>query len=93
MKKETIEFKPGDWVILKESFIKKMNGEGGITSINKNSYPQKLKNIYPSGGGLSPLTLVFAPNKKWSLIENEFRLATEKEIKEQKIKNIFIGKK
>jgi hypothetical protein len=90
MKKEIFSFKPGEWVILRKSYLEKMpekyRAENEI--LNKYSYPHKIQTICRSKNQFKEI-LVFSRDERWVIIEEEFRLATEKEIKEQHIRNIF----
>ena len=92
MKKEKLSFNAGDWVIMKESFIQKtieVNGSHNKEILDMYNYPQTIQAIYRQETKFEREVIEFSPIKKWILRENEFRLATEKEIIEHKIKSIF----
>ena len=87
------KFKVGDWVILTEEYAKE-----SLTRDVKGRYvkdyklPQEILEIrYQESTHISTL-FVFAPNRITTMERSSFRLATEKEIKMQKIKNSFIEK-
>jgi hypothetical protein len=95
MQNKNLDYKVGDWVLLKESFIQKileMNKETGNKILKKYSSPQQI--IAISREEMEDrIILEFSPKRKWMLNENVFRLATEKELKELKIKSIFLNNK
>ena len=93
MEEEKWSFKVGDYVQLKEKFIQALLKTTGQKShgLGEFSYPQKIQAIYRQKDLFKREVLVFSPDKKWALSGNEFRLATEKEIKEHKIRSVFLN--
>jgi hypothetical protein len=89
---ETTSFKVGDWVVLREKYvereIKKYPGAREI--LEKFSKPQKIQAIYFRDIWPYRELIEFPKNENWSLFGNEFRLATEREIKEYELKCIFL---
>ena len=85
-------FKVGDWLILKETYVQKIliMANGKVHFFNEYMHPHKLKTIYENKDKVSPITLEFSDGRRWGLTQNAFRLATEKEINEHKIKSIFL---
>jgi hypothetical protein len=83
-------YEVGDWVLLEDSFIQKaLNRNADKIIIKLYSSPQKIQAIYKDKS-LKKEILEFSPIRKWMLRENEFRYATKKELKELKIKSIFL---
>jgi hypothetical protein len=80
-------FSVGDWVIMNEEYKNSLKKKFGLTAkiyIMNFNYPQQIQKIFNSDKDI----LVFSQNRKmWN---KAFRLATEKEIREQNIKNIFL---
>ena len=94
MENENFDYKVGDWVLLKKSFIqkaRKMNGDSANGIINIYSCPQKIQAIYQDETKLNRNVLEFSPERKWVLRENVFRIATKKEVKEHNLKSIFLN--
>jgi hypothetical protein len=95
MEEKLLNFKVGDWVILEESYLHNKRSRN-IKRTNKIldmfSYPQQIRAIYQKKEWPSRRLFEFSSGKEWRLYENEFRLATDKEIKEQQIKNLFVNK-
>jgi hypothetical protein len=90
MEIENSGYKVGDWVLLEDSFIQKaLNRNADKIIIKLYSSPQKIQAIYKDKS-LKKEILEFSPIRKWMLRENEFRYATKKELKELKIKSIFL---
>ena len=73
----------GDWVIMNESYKENLKNKFGVNAkifIMNFDYPQEIQSSEKE-------ILGFLENKRmWN---KAFRLATEKEIKEYKLKNIF----
>ena len=87
-------FKVGDWVILTEEEIAQLLIKGRENKYVKGyDFPQEIVEIrYQEIEQISTI-YIFAPNKITTMKKDTFRLATENEIKNQKIKNIFIEKR
>jgi hypothetical protein len=89
-------FDVGVWVVLNETYIEyieKRFGKKSETFIRKNQYPQIIKKIYKGDNILKSTVLEFYSGSKVKVRGTEFRFATEKEIKEQEIRNIFLKNK
>jgi hypothetical protein len=86
-----IEYKVGDWIIVREEILKKINvGKESDEHYHYES-PQKIVKIeinFVEGESIEYYHLREIGNVRINLIN--FRLATEKEIKEQIIKNVFL---
>jgi hypothetical protein len=84
----------GDWVILTEEKVKESLAKNKEGRYVKDYYlPQKIMAIrYQEFEQISTI-YIFAPNRITTMEKGSFRLATEREIKNQKIKNIFIEKR
>ena len=85
-------FKPEDWVILKKHFIKKYEKQN-VRNIHEMldmcRYPRKVQAIYLNEFWPYRERIEFSRYELWTIYEDEFRLATDKEIKEQHIRDIF----
>jgi hypothetical protein len=90
MKTKKKNFSVGDWVVMEENYkqyLSKKLDKGSKNYIKSYSYPQQIQKTYAETSDCKKGFLVFSKGKK--MFETAFRLATEKEIKEQTIKNIF----
>jgi DNA-binding sugar fermentation-stimulating protein len=81
-----IFFKPGDRVVIKEENVKKFSDAAGLKFKN---YPKKIINVNEQKTKI--LIELDQNNKKIVNIKN-YRLATEKEMMEFRLKEIFIKK-
>jgi hypothetical protein len=88
---EVSTFKIGDWIIIKEKYLK----DYSISSNTKNSlireyysYPQRIKKI--SNLNESGLTYFLDDTGHSTKHIERFRLATESEINSQQIKDVFL---
>jgi hypothetical protein len=91
IKKEN-DFKVGDWVILKDSYIeelKSLRESSANYFIKSFNYPQEIIRISKSKTSTG-MTLYIFENIKMTAIDKEnFRIATEKDFTKMKLKNIF----
>jgi hypothetical protein len=70
-----------------KEYLNKKLGKGSKDYIKSYNYPKQILKTYAESSDCKKGFLVFSKGKK--MWEAAFRLATEKEIKEQIIKNIF----
>ena len=93
MEEEKWSFKVGDYLHFPQKLLQPLLNTTGQKShgLGEFSYPQKIQAIYRQKDLFKREVLVFSPDKKWALSGNEFRLATEKEIKEHKIRSVFLN--
>ena len=85
MEDEKWSFKIGDSVQLSESFMQEVletTGDSSHEGLKEYSKQKKIQAIYRNKDNLAREVLVFSSEKKTAIRENQFRLATEKEIKE-----------
>ena len=81
------EFEIGDWVILTETYIAQYDHKAN-RYIKGFNYPQEILDIHENFLGNFP-GYVFSDTKTTKIDKGQFRKATENEIKQMKIKNIF----
>jgi hypothetical protein len=90
VEKEPI-FKIGDWVIICKEVVENINKECKNEALSQFESPQKVVKIVHYRMDVKHNWFVYHIGYEGNIIEivNHFRLATEKEIKEQIIKNVF----
>jgi hypothetical protein len=92
IKKED-DFKVGDWVILKDSYIEELKKIGEFSSnhfIKSFNYPQKIKKISKSETSIGLTMYIFEDFKMTAIDKEKFRIANKKDFTTMKLKNIFL---
>jgi hypothetical protein len=87
------KYQVGDWVILRERYLtmlSKMNFEQAKITLEKYKHPNKILSIFEYKLKDGTVHYGYSTGGKTAMKEKEFRLATNKEIKEQELRNIFI---
>jgi hypothetical protein len=87
------KYQIGDWVILRERYItmlSKMNFEQAKIYLKNYKYPNKILSIYEYQLKDGTVHYGYSAGGKTAMKEKEFRLATNKEIKKQELRSIFI---
>ena len=86
------DFKTGDWIILKDSYIKELKSLRECTAnhfIKSFNYPQKIMEISTSNTPTDMIMYVFKDFKMTAIDKEKFRIANEKDFTEMKLKKIF----
>ena len=90
MEKINAKFEIGDWVLLNDETLAKLSKNSSQNAkkyIENYKFPRQILSITST-----PMSHLYVMGKGLKIREREFRLATEKEIKEQEIRSKFIIK-